>query len=71
MAEEEAVRPAGARAGSEVLKAAKALQRQRLDRVDEGIRGGVSGLRRWRLAGNRDFLESLVVADVDTGFKIV
>jgi hypothetical protein len=53
MAEEEAVRPAGARAESEVLRAAKALQRQRPDRVDEGVSGGVSGLKRWRLALGR------------------
>ncbi len=53
MAEEEAVRPAGAQAGSEVLGAAKALQRQRPDRVGEGVCGGVSGLRQWRLALGR------------------
>ncbi len=53
MAEEEAVQPAGARAGSEVLGAAKAPQRQRPDRNDEGVCSGVSGLRQWRLALDR------------------
>jgi hypothetical protein len=50
MAGAEAVRPAGAWARSEVLGTAKALQHWRPDRVDEGVCGGVSGLRRWRLA---------------------
>jgi hypothetical protein len=46
----EAVRPAGARAGSEVHGMASALQHWRPDRIDGGICGGVSGLRRWWLA---------------------
>jgi hypothetical protein len=50
MVEEEAVRPAGARAGSEVLGAATSLRRQRQDRDDEGVCGGVFRPRRWRLA---------------------
>jgi hypothetical protein len=53
MTEEEAVRPAGARAGSEVLGAAALPQDQRPDRNDEGICGGVSGPRQWRLAIDR------------------
>ncbi len=56
MAEEEAFRLAGARAGS-VLGVAKALQRQQPERDDEGVCGGVcggvSGLRRWRMAIGR------------------
>ncbi len=50
MAMAEAARPAGARAGSEVLGTAIALQRWRPDRVDEGVCGSVSGLWRWKLA---------------------
>jgi hypothetical protein len=46
----EVVRPAGARAGSEVLGTASALQHWRSVHVDEGVCGGVSGLWRWRLA---------------------
>jgi hypothetical protein len=46
----EVVRPAGARAGSEVLGTANVLQHWRADLVDEGVCGGVSGLWRWRLA---------------------
>jgi hypothetical protein len=38
---------AGARAGSEVLGTASALQHWRPDSVDEGVCGGVSGLWRW------------------------
>jgi hypothetical protein len=53
MAEEEAVRPAGAWARSEVLGAATSPQRQRPDRDNEGVCGGVSGPRRWRLALDR------------------
>jgi hypothetical protein len=49
----EAVRPAGARAGSEVLGTASALQHWRPDCVDEGVCGGVSGLWRWQLALDR------------------
>jgi hypothetical protein len=45
----EAVRPSGARTGSEVLGTAKALQRWRPGRDDEGACSGVFGLRRWRL----------------------
>ncbi len=40
-----AVRPAGARAGSEVLRTATALQQWRSDRVDKGICSSVSRLR--------------------------
>jgi hypothetical protein len=46
----EAVRLAGARAGSEVLWMANALQHWRPDPVNKGVCGSVSGLRRWRLA---------------------
>jgi hypothetical protein len=53
MAMAEAVRPAGARAGSEVLGTASALKHWRPDRVDEGVCGGVSGLWRWQLALGR------------------
>jgi hypothetical protein len=53
MTEEEAVRPPGARAGSEVLETAALPQDQRPDRDEEGVCGGVSGLRRWRLAIDR------------------
>ncbi len=42
----EAVRPAGARARSEVLGTAKAQQRWRPGRDDEGACGGVFWLRR-------------------------
>jgi hypothetical protein len=61
MAMVEAVRPAGARAGSEVLGTASAQQHWRPDRVDEGVCGGVSGLWRWKLALGRlgRFLEVL------------
>ncbi len=53
MAGEEEVRPAGARAGSEVLGAATSPQRQRPDRDDEGVCGSVSRPRRWWLALDR------------------
>ncbi len=61
MAMAEAARPAGARAGSEVLGTAGAQQHWRPDRVDEGVCGGVSGLWRWKLALGRlgRFLEVL------------
>jgi hypothetical protein len=49
MVEEEAVRPVGARAGSEELGAATLLRRQRPDRDDEGVCGDVFGPRWWRL----------------------
>jgi hypothetical protein len=45
MVEAEAVRPAGARAGSEVLWPIRAIQRWLPGRDDEGV----FGLRRWRL----------------------
>jgi hypothetical protein len=45
LTEEEAVRPAGARAGYEVLGAAELPQDQRSVRDDEGVGGGVSGPR--------------------------
>jgi hypothetical protein len=45
LTEEEAVRPAGARAGYEVLGAAELPQDQRPIRDDEGVGGGVSGSR--------------------------
>jgi hypothetical protein len=53
LTEEEAVRPAGARAGYEVLGAAALPQDQRPVRDDEGVCGGVSGLRRWRMGTDR------------------
>ncbi len=53
MAEEEAVRPAGARAESEVLGAASLPQGRRPDRDDEGVCGGISGSRQWRLVLDR------------------
>jgi hypothetical protein len=53
MTEEEAVRPAGARAGYEVLGAAALPQDQRPDRDDEGVCGGVSGPRWSRMATDR------------------
>jgi hypothetical protein len=53
MAEEEAVRPAGARAESGVLGAASLPLGRRPDRDDEGVYGGVSGSRRWRMVLGR------------------
>jgi hypothetical protein len=53
MAEEEAVRPAGARAESEVLGAASLPLGRRPDRDDEGVYGGVSGSRQWRMVLGR------------------
>jgi hypothetical protein len=53
LTEEEAVRPAGARAGYEVLGAAALLQDQRPVRDDKGVGGGVSGPRRWRMVTDR------------------
>ncbi len=44
-----AVWPAGTQAGSEVLRAATALQHWRPDCDDEGVCGSISGLRRWWL----------------------
>jgi hypothetical protein len=45
----EAVRLAGARAGSEALGTVRALRHWRPGRDDEGVCSGVFGLRRWRL----------------------
>jgi hypothetical protein len=53
MTEEEAVRPAGAQVGYEVLGAAALPQDQRPVRDDEGVCGGVSGPRWWRMATDR------------------
>jgi hypothetical protein len=50
MAMAEVVRPAGAQAGSEVLRTASALQHWRPDRIEEGVCGSISRLWRWRLA---------------------
>jgi hypothetical protein len=46
MVEAEAIRPAGARAGSDALGTERALQHWRPGRDDEGACGGVFGLRR-------------------------
>jgi hypothetical protein len=50
MVEEEAVQPAGARAGSEELGPATSLWRQRQVCNDEGVCGSVFGPRCWQLA---------------------
>ncbi len=49
MVEAEAVRLAGAWAGSDALGTERALQHWRPGRDDKGACGGVFGLRRWRL----------------------
>ncbi len=70
MAEEEAVRPAGARAESEVLGAASLPQGRyqtattRAPAAASPDRGGGG----WYLTGDRDFLNARVVADANAGF---
>jgi hypothetical protein len=73
MVEEEAVRLAGARAGSEVLGAGLRCSGRQLHCSDQTATTRVSaaasldrGGGGWHLTANRDFLDSGVVADVNT-----